>query len=128
MKVCLPISKNLGLESPVHGHFGSAPGYLAVDAETGAAAALLNWNQGHAHGMCNPVQVLAEAKPDAVLVAGLGRNALLRLRESGIRVYLAPAGTAAQAVALFKDGKLPELTDTATCGGHGAGHACPGHA
>ena len=127
MKVCMPISENHGLESPLHGHFGSAPGYLVVDVETFAAEAVLNWNQGHAHGMCNPVQVLADAKPGAVLVAGLGRNALLRLRESGIRVYLAPAGTAAQAVELFRAGQLEELTDMATCGGYGAGHACPGH-
>ena len=128
MKVCLPISENRGLESSVHGHFGSAPGYLAVDTETLAAEALLNWNQGHAHGACNPVQVLAEAKPDAVLVAGLGAGALARLREKGVRVYLAPAGTAAQAVNLFKVGKLKELTDTATCDGHahGPGHEC-GH-
>jgi predicted Fe-Mo cluster-binding NifX family protein len=127
MKVCMPISKNIGLDSPLHGHFGSAPGYLAVDTETLEAEALLNTNLGHAHGACNPVQVLAEAKPGAVLVAGLGTNALVRLRENGIRVYLAPAGTAGQVLGLFKEGKLKELVDTATCGGHTHGHSCQGH-
>lgn len=127
MKVCIPISENHGLESPVHGHFGSAPGYLAVDTETLAAEALLNWNLGHAHGACNPVQVLAEARPEAVLVGGLGAGALDRLRAKGVRVYLTPAGTVAQAIRLFKTGQLRELTETATCGGHahesgGCGH------
>ena len=55
MKVCLPISKNLGLDSPVHGHFGSAPGFLAVDTETLAAEAILNANLNHVHGGCSPV-------------------------------------------------------------------------
>ena len=124
MKVCLPISKNLGLESPVHGHFGSAPGFLAVDTETGAAEAILNANLGHAHGGCSPVKALAGHKPDAVLVGGLGAGALAGLRQMGVRVYLASSGTAAEAVAQFKAGKLRELTDAATCGGHAHGHGC----
>ena len=127
MKVCIPISENRGLESLVHGHFGSAPGYLAVDTETLAAEALLNWNLGHAHGACNPVQALAGAKPEAVLVGGLGAGALAKLRQMGIRVYLAPEGTAAQAVSLFKEGQLRELVDTATCGGHAHGPGGCGH-
>ena len=126
MKVCLPISKNLGLESPVHGHFGSAPGFLAVDTETGAAEAILNANLGHAHGGCSPVKALAGHRPDAVLVGGLGAGALAGLRQMGVRVYLVQPGTAAGAVQQFKEGKLQELTDTATCGGQaqGAGHEC----
>ena len=127
MKVCLPISKNLGLESPVHGHFGSAPGFLAVDTETLTAEAILNANLGHAHGGCSPVQALAGHKPEAVLVGGLGAGALAGLRRMGVRVYLASPGTAAEAVAQFKAGKLPELTDAATCGGHAYGHSCGEH-
>jgi predicted Fe-Mo cluster-binding NifX family protein len=128
MKVCLPITKNLGLESPVHGHFGSAPGFLAVNTETGAAEAILNANLGHAHGGCSPVKALAGHKPDAVLVGGLGGGALAGLRQMGVRVYLAPPGTAAEAVAQFKTGTLQELTEDAACGGHTHrhGHEC-GH-
>lgn len=127
MKVCLPISKNLGLESPVHGHFGSAPGFLAVDTETLAAEAILNANLGHAHGGCSPVKALAGYRPDAVLVGGLGAGALAGLRQMGVRVYLVRPGTAAEAVRLFKEGKLCELTETATCGGHAhAGHGTCG--
>lgn len=122
MKICLPISENRGLGSPLHGHFGSAPGYLAVDTETMDATALLNWNLGHAHGQCNPVQVLAEARPDAVVVAGLGARALARLREQGIRVFLAPAGTVGNAVRLFQEGRLLEATEEAACAGHDGGH------
>ena len=127
MKVCLPISKNLGLESPVHGHFGSAPGFLSVDTETLAAEAVLNANIGHAHGGCSPVKALAGFKPDAVLVGGLGAGALAGLRQMGVRVYLVQGGTAVGAVEQFKAGQLRELTDTATCGGYVHGHGCGEH-
>ena len=127
MKVCLPISKNLGLDSPVHGHFGSAPGFLAVDTETLAAEAILNANLNHAHGGCSPVKALAGCKPDAALVGGLGAGALAGLRQMGVRVYLVPGGTAAEAVRQFKEGKLRELTDLATCGGHAHGTDGCGH-
>jgi predicted Fe-Mo cluster-binding NifX family protein len=127
MKICLPISENRGLDSPLHGHFGSAPGYLSVDTETMEATALLNWNLGHAHGQCNPVQVLAEARPDAVVVAGLGVRALARLREQGIRVLLAPAGTVGDAVRRFQEGALQEATQAAACAGHGEGDHGPCH-
>ena len=127
MKICLPISKNLGLESPVHGHFGSAPGFLAVDTETLAAEAVLNANLGHEHGGCSPVKALAGYKPDAVLVAGLGAGALAGLRQMGVRVYLVPPGTAAEAVEQFKAGQLRELVDVATCGGHAHGADGCGH-
>ena len=127
MKVCLPISKNLGLESPVHGHFGSAPGFLAVDPRTLATEEWTNGDHGHVHGACSPVRALAGAKPDAVLVGGLGAGALAGLRQMGIRVYLAPAGTVEQAVRLFNAEQLEELVAAATCGGHAHGPGGCGH-
>ena len=76
MKVCIPVSEQRGLESPVHGHFGSAPGFISVDAETLAVETLSNGDLGHEHGTCSPVRALAGAKPGAVLVGGLGAGAL----------------------------------------------------
>ena len=127
MKVCIPVSEVRGLESPVHGHFGSAPAFLAVDSETLATDVLANGDREHVHGACSPVRALAGAKPAAVLVGGLGAGALAGLRQMGIRVYLAPAGTVGQAVRLFNEGKLEELVATATCGGHAHGPGGCGH-
>ena len=127
MKVCIPVSEVRGLESPVHGHFGSAPAFLAVDSATLATEELANGDREHVHGACSPVRALAGAKPAAVLVGGLGAGALAGLRQMGIRVYLAPAGTVGQAVRLFNEGKLEELVATATCGGHAHGPGGCGH-
>ena len=127
MKVCIPVSEYRGLESPVHGHFGSAPCFIAVDTETMAAVELSNPDREHVHGACSPVKALAGAKPDAVLVGGLGAGALFGLRQAGIRVYLAPDGTVAEALRLFTTGQLEELTMTATCPGHAHGAGVCGH-
>ena len=127
MKICIPVSEMRGLESPVHGHFGSAPGFLTVDSETLAVEAVSNGDLEHVHGACSPVRALAGAKPEAVLVGGLGAGALAGLRQLGIRVYLAPEGTVEQAVRLFTEGKLEELVATATCAGHAHGPGGCGH-
>jgi len=37
MKLCIPISEDRGLDSPICGHFGSAPAFLLVDTETRAS-------------------------------------------------------------------------------------------
>lgn len=128
MKVCIPVSEYRGLESPVHGHFGSAPCFIAVDTETMAAEELSNSDRAHVHGACSPVKALAGAKPGAVLVGGLGAGALAGLRQAGIRVYLASEGTVEQALSQFKAGRLEELVASATCGGHAHGSGgCSGH-
>jgi len=123
MKVCIPVAEYCGLESQVYGHFGSAEVFAIVDTETLAVEPLSNRDQNHVHGACSPLNALAGAQPDAVLVGGIGAGALLGLRRAGIAVRLAPAGTVAEAVRLFKEGKLQEL-EASTCAGHGGTSGC----
>ena len=127
MKICIPIADNKGLESPVYGHFGSAPLFVEVDTDRLSVEPLSNHDHGHAHGACHPMKALAGRKPDAVVVGGIGPGALTGLRQAGIPVYLAPGGTVADIVQLFKTGKLQELTGQASCGGHQAGCGCGAH-
>ena len=53
MRIAVPIKEDRGLESTVHGHFGSAPIFARVDSETMEFKAFQNRNLEHAHGMCN---------------------------------------------------------------------------
>ncbi len=121
MNLVIPVSEDRGLDSPVHGHFGSAPCLLAVDTDTMQARALPNRDRAHAQGACRPVEALGEARPDAVLVGGIGPGALRGLRSAGIAVYRAPEGRAGDAVRLFLDGRLEKLDADATCAGHSHG-------
>jgi predicted Fe-Mo cluster-binding NifX family protein len=123
MKVCIPVAEYCGLESQVYGHFGSAEAFAVVDTETLAVERLSNRDQEHVHGACSPLNALAGAQPHAVLAGGIGAGALSGLQRAGIAVYLAPNGTVAEAVRLFKDGKLREL-GASTCAGHGGSSGC----
>lgn len=124
MKVCFPISENKGLESQVHGHFGSAPGFVLVDTTTSELTLINNSDRIHEHGACNPVAGLGGHQVDAIVVGGIGGGALHKLNSAGIRAFQAVGGTIAENIALFRADGLPEYLPGHTCGGHGHGGGC----
>ena len=126
MKVCFPVLKKEGMESKVYGHFGSAPAFLIVDTEDNAPAAVMNKDQHHAHGMCNPVKALDNQQVDAIVVGGIGRGALEKLQQMGIKVFQAKASTIKENLDLVMKDQLDEFTELHTCSGHGHGKGC-GH-
>jgi predicted Fe-Mo cluster-binding NifX family protein len=124
MKVCIPVAEYCGLESPVYGHFGSAPAFALVDCETMSVELLGNQNQEHVDGQCRPMKALAGLTPDAVVVGGIGAGALRGLLGAGIRVYRCGGDTVADAVRLLKNGELPEMQEDDACTGHAGGYSC----
>lgn len=126
MKICVPIENYEGFQSRVCGHFGSAPLFVLVDSESREISPMDNQNRVHEHGQCSPVKALAGADPDAVVVGGIGPGALIGLRRAGIRVFQAAGATIAQVIELMNKNSLKELTDEASCGGHGNNPGC-GH-
>lgn len=126
MKIAFPTQDNQGLESPIYGHFGTAPFFTVVDDQTGAFEAISNMDLNHIHGDCQPMKALGRTKVDAVVVGGIGAGALNGLLAAGIRSYRAVEGTVADNLKLFRQGVLPQFGLNQTCGGHGAGGPC-GH-
>ncbi|MDU0458392.1 MAG: NifB/NifX family molybdenum-iron cluster-binding protein [Geobacteraceae bacterium] len=124
MKVCFPVVENLGLESQVFGHFGSAPGFVVVDTVTSEVSEINNSDRIHQHGACNPVAGLGGHQVDAIVVGGIGGGALNKLNSAGLRVFKAMEGTVTANMALFSVNELPEYTPGHTCGGHGHSHGC----
>ncbi|TYO99358.1 putative Fe-Mo cluster-binding NifX family protein [Geothermobacter ehrlichii] len=122
MKICFPVAEDQGLNSPVYGHFGSAPQFIVVDTETREVKTLKNRDQHHAHGACQPLKALAGQEVDAVVVGGIGSGALLGLNRAGLTVYRAQAKTVAENITSLVENGLPELTPAQTCGGHAHGH------
>lgn len=119
MKVCFPVMENQGLESQVHGHFGSAPEFILVDMSTSEVTAVNNSDQIHQHGACNPVAGLGGQQVDAIVVGGIGGGALHKLNSAGMRVFQAQEGTIGENIALMRANALPEYMPGHTCGGHG---------
>lgn len=131
MRICVPTDGDEGLWATVHRHFGSAPYFSILDTSTGVVEVLPNPNRYHEHGHCHPVAALAGASLEAIAVRGIGRNALNRLAESGIRAYHTSALTVEQLLADARNGTLEAFDPAGVCGrreGHGAGHHHQHHA
>jgi len=122
MNLCIPVTADRGLESPVSGHFGSAPLYLLVDSETRATRALSNARAVHEHGACRPLDALAGERIDAFLVGGIGAGAIMKLQAAGIRVFRATAPTASGCLDAFLRNEVEEMDPAGACAGHGHDH------
>jgi predicted Fe-Mo cluster-binding NifX family protein len=124
MKVAFPVEQDSGMTSPVFGHFGSAPYFIVVESDNGSVESIGNRDRIHLHGQCQPLAALSGRIVDAVVVGGIGAGALMKLSQSGIKVYRAVEGTVSENLALFKSGRLPEMDFDKTCAGHQEGGHC----
>ena len=124
MRIAFPTQDDIGIDSVVYNHFGSAPVFVIVDPETGAVASVSNRDQHHAHGACNPMRALDDQRVDAVVVGGIGAGALAGLNRMGIKVHRSAAATVRENLALFDAGGLPVIEPQGSCSGHGAGGGC----
>ncbi|MEJ2642644.1 MAG: NifB/NifX family molybdenum-iron cluster-binding protein [Desulfosarcinaceae bacterium] len=118
MKIAFPTMQDLGLDSPVYNHFGSAATFVIVDTEDDRFDVQSNPDQDHEHGNCQPLAALGGTQVDAVVVGGIGGGALRKLMADGIKIYRAEEGTVAQNLALLKADRLTVFTPDMTCGGH----------
>ena len=119
MKVAFPIQENKGLESQVYGHFGSAENFIIVETQDNTFEDIVNRDQEHAQGQCQPLEALGGKSVDAVVVGGIGKGALFKLNAAGVKTYRAIEGSIQDNLELFKAGRLPEFTLDQTCAGHG---------
>ena len=126
MNICIPVKEDRGLSSEVYPHFGSAPVFLIVDTESGAARAIANRNAHHGHGMCQPLSSLAGERIDAIVVGGIGMGALAKLEAGGMQVFVSDSGSVGEAVSAWKSGALRLMTPAMACGHHGSRAAACG--
>ena len=124
MKIAFPTQEDVGVESSVYGHFGTARFFIVVDSKTGELEVLANQDIEHIHGMCQPLAALGGKVVDAVVVGGIGGGALSKLAKAGIKTFRAVEGTVCENLELVKTGKLPEFTMQHTCAGHQIGGEC----
>ena len=118
MKIAFPVVENKGLDSSVHGHFGSAPFFVFVDLDTDVVETFENPDQDHQHGACNPMDALGGRKVDGVVVGGIGGGALKKLNNDGITVYRAAEGSVGENARMIKSGNLSVFDPGQVCGHH----------
>ena len=105
MKIAIT-STGKDLDSEVDPRFGRAAFFLIGDTETMEFVAVENENAaGGAAGIGSAKRVVNEGA-EAVLTGNCGPNAERTLSAAGVKLYTGLTGTVAQAVELFKSGKL----------------------
>ena len=124
MRIAFPVQNDIGIDSVVFNHFGSAPVFVIVDPQTNTVSSVSNRDQHHEHGACNPLRALDDQRVDAVIVGGIGAGALAKLNRMGIKVHRSVATTVRENLALFGAGSLPVIEIKGSCSGHGAGGGC----
>jgi len=115
MNICIPVEKDNGLNSNVCAHFGSAPIFMIVDSDALTCKPIVNTNQHHAHGMCQPLAILAGENMNAIVVGGIGMGALMKLQAAKIKVYKTTEATVQATLDALKAGTLNELTPEMAC-------------
>lgn len=118
MKIAFPVVEDNGIDSAVHGHFGSAPFFVFLDLDTDVHDVSANPDVDHQHGACNPMAALGGRRVDGVVVGGIGGGALKKLITAGITVYRAVEGSVADNARLIRSGTLPLFDPGQTCGHH----------
>ena len=124
MKVAFPTQQDIGLDSVVFGHFGSAPYFVIVETDDDSFEILSNPEREHLHGQCQPLNALGGNRVDAVVAGGIGGGALRKLLAAGLKAYRAVDGTIKDNLELIQSSKLPEFNMNHTCGGHGGHGGC----
>lgn len=115
MDICIPVTQDSGLESPVSEHFGLAPLLMVVNTENGNCRVVLNRNHNYLHWLCQPLLSLAGKHIDGMIVGGIGMGALEKIQAAHIVVYLSEFATVRATVVAYKAGLLRLVTPQTAC-------------
>lgn len=108
MKIAIT-STGKTLDSKVDPRFGRAAYFAIIDTETMDFSAIENESAAAAGGAgISSAKVVIDAGAEAVLTGNCGPNAERTLSAANVKLYIGATGTVAEAVELFKSGKLTE--------------------
>ena len=106
MKIAISVNGN-DLSASVDPRFGRARGFLFVDSEAEGFEYADNPNIDAAGGAgINTAQMVVDRGAEAAITGNIGPNAYRVLDAAGVRVFTGASGTAEQALADYKAGKL----------------------
>ena len=119
MRICVPTIDDREHLSEVCNHFGSAPYFIVYDSEANTYETVNNSVSEHEHGTCRPTLNLREMNVDTVICKGLGRRAIQKLNEAGIKVCKAELSYVKEIVLSLTETELEEIDASDACQGHG---------
>lgn len=119
--LAVPSNGNGGLDCERSGHFGRCDCFTVVEIEAGEVAAVrVVANPPHIEGGClRPVELLAGAGVNALVVAGIGGRPLAGFNDAGITVYFDnQLPVVGDVVGALIRGDVQIIDPTYVCGGH----------
>lgn len=122
VRIAVPSEGTGGLDGVRAGHFGHCDVFTLIDVEDGAIKEVsILENKEHVQGGCMvPVNILAEAKVQQLIVGGIGMRPLQGFNQVGIDVYY--DGERREIRPVVEDmiaAKLPIIGEDQVCGGGG---------
>ncbi len=111
MKIAIT-AQGQDLSSPLDQRFGRAKWLILADTDTGQFKAndnSVNLNAASGAGI-QTAQNIASLGAEAVITGNTGPNAFRTLDAAGVKIFLSKALTVQEALDLFKEGKLQEIT------------------
>jgi predicted Fe-Mo cluster-binding NifX family protein len=110
MKIAIT-STGKTLDSQVDPRFGRAACFIIVDTETMDFSVIENESVAVAGGAgISSAKVVIDAGAEAILTGNCGPNAERTLTAAGVKLFTGATGTVAEAIELFKSGKLAEAS------------------
>ncbi len=128
MRVAIPTNNPGGLLADRSDHFGHCDVFTVVDLDEQKAIKAVTTiaNGGHEAGGCMvPVQLLHDAKVEAIVVGGMGARPMRGFADAGISVYFADRESmknVREVVDGFTANRLPVMHADQVCKGSGNCH------
>jgi predicted Fe-Mo cluster-binding NifX family protein len=108
MRIAVSSESNLGLESPVSGHFGRCPYFTLVDVQ-GREVVTVESVENPFYQQHQPGQVpsfIQSKQANVMLTGGMGRRAITFFQQFNIEPVTGAQGTVAQALEQYLGGAL----------------------
>lgn len=118
MKICIPTINAEKQLAEVCDHFGSAPYFTIYDFEADTYETINNSDHNHEHGTCHPMENLKDKGIDCIVCKGLGRRALEKLNDCGIKVFRIDRSSVNDIVEDFSKSELEEIDPENACRSH----------
>jgi|GEM_PF-6761767 len=105
MRVLIPVDESRCLDSTISDEFGEAPFFLVIDGDRVEMYKNEEVITGHSHRW----QEILKLQPDVIITREIGKPAYYAFRTKGIKIYLAEASAASEALEKLKRRELKEF-------------------
>lgn len=109
MRVCIP-SADSDRETSAARSFEEADLFDFYDIRPQGSSELVARIRPCMNGCSDPVEVVSMRGADAVIVAHISPHSLVRLRNAGVRILIADAGSVGELIESYVAGRLKEVT------------------